>query len=236
MNHELARDTVERPSFVVEIMGPAGAGKTTLVRALSQRHTNIQPDIEIRFSTITKLTFFIRNTLTLLPTYLRLYRHGRWFDRRETRAMVYLTAGLYVLGQQEPNDDAITILDHGPIYRLAFLREFGPELTESQRYKRWWASLLDQWIATIDIIVWLDAPNDILWERIRVRDRWHPMKEKCDLEAFEYLTRYRTAMEHVLAESVIDRQLTLLRFDTTEKPVEEIVETVLATFDVVQRV
>jgi deoxyadenosine/deoxycytidine kinase len=219
---------VETPPLVVEIIGPAGAGKTTLMRALSQRDQRFQPDI--RLSKMRQFPFFISNTVSLLPTYLRQYRHSRWFNRRETRSMAYLRAGLHVLEQQASNNGMVIVLDHGPIYRLAFLRALGPEITTSQPYKRWWASLLNQWTATLDIVIWIDAPNVILLERIRARDQWHTIKEKSEQEAYEYLTHYRTFLEQIIAESVTDGQVTLLRFDTNQESVGQIADKVLATF------
>ena len=145
--------------------------------------------------------------------------------------MVYLKAGLHVLGQQASNNDMVTILDHGPIYRLAWLRAFGPDITTSQLYKGWWDNLLNQWIATVDIVIWLDAPNAILLERIRARDSWHTIKETCEQEAYEYLMQYRTALEQIIAESVTDGQVMLLRFDTNQESIEQIVDMVLTTFD-----
>jgi len=144
--------------------------------------------------------------------------------------MVYLKAGLYVLGQQRPNKAMVIILDHGPIYRLAFLRELGPEITASQIYKRWWVNLLNQWTATIDIIIWLNAPNAILLERIRARDQRHTIKEKCVREAHEFLTHYRTFLEQTISESVTDRRITLLNFDTNQESVEHIVDKILLVF------
>ncbi len=231
-NGAASRTIVEKPPLVVEIIGPAGAGKTTVLRALSQRHNKIQPGIPL--SKTRQIPFFISNTLSMLPTYLRHYRHSRWFNWRETRSMVYLKAGLHVFRQQALNNDVVTVLDHGPMYRLATLREFGPELTTTQLYARWWANLFSQWAATLDMIIWLDAPNVILLDRIRGRDHWHLIKEKCEREAYEFLTRYRTAMERLIVRSVTDHQVALLRFDTSQKSVEQIVDKVLATFDAVR--
>jgi deoxyadenosine/deoxycytidine kinase len=149
--------------------------------------------------------------------------------------MVYLKAGLHVLEQQVSNNDVVIMLDHGPIYRLAFLREFGPEITTSQLYKRWWHKLLNQWIATLDIIILLDAPNEILLKRIRDRDRKHTIKEICEQDAFEFLNSYRTSFEQILAESMTDHQVTILRIDTNQEPVAQIVDEVLVTCNLKSR-
>jgi len=230
MNNGATSNTIaEKLPLVVEIIGPAGAGKTTLVRSLGQREKKIQQGISL--SKTRQIPFFISNTFSMLPAYLRHYRHSRWFNWRETRSMVYLKAGLHVFGQEALNNEVVTVLDHGPIYRLATLREFGPELTTSQPYTRWWANLFRQWAATLDMIIWLDAPNAILLDRIRGRDHWHVIKEKCEREAYEFLTRYRTALERLIVRSVTDHQVALLRFDTSQKSADQIVDEVLATFD-----
>jgi adenylate kinase family enzyme len=219
-----------RPPLVVELMGPAGVGKTTLSRALRRCHADIAPDIDTRLSKIDKLPFVISNTCSLLPTYLRRYRDSRWFNRRETRSMAYLQAGLNLLKEVKPNGDRVIVLDHGPIYRLAFLREFGPEITKSQAYERWWVEQLKQWIAKIDVVVSLDAPNEVLLNRIRARDSWHTIKGASDREAYEILSRYRRAFERTIAEVLAARRLTLLRFDTSRQSTEEIVDTVSTAF------
>jgi adenylate kinase family enzyme len=218
----------EKAPRVVEILGPAGAGKSTLLRVLSQRDSRLRPDIGL--SRAQKIPFFVSNTYAFLPTYLRHYRHSRWFNWRESRSMAYLEAGLYAMGQQASRNGAVTLLDLGPMYRLAFLREFGPEITTSERYKRWWTGLLDRWTATLDMVIWLDAPDAVLLERVCARDRWHTIKDQPEEEAFTVLARYRRAFEQVIAESGTDHQVRLLHFDTDRVSVEQIADSVLAEF------
>ena len=230
MNNELTNSaTAEKPPRVVEVIAPPGAGKTTLIKALSQRHKDIRSGIHL--SKARRIPFFIGNTFSLLPTFLSRDRHGRWFNRRETRSMEYLKAWLHVLGRQASSHDRVTLLDHGPIYRLAQLREFGPEITTSQTFKRWWASVLNQWSSTLDTLVWLDAPDAILLKRIHARDSWHTIKDKTEQEALDFLTHHRAALTQIITESVSGRQVKLLRFDTHRESVGQIVEKILPAFD-----
>lgn len=230
VKNEPSREAVEPGApLVLEVMGPAGTGKTTLSRVLRKRHPKIAADIDSRLSKLDKIPFVVGNTWYLLPTYLRRYRHSRWFDRRETRSMAYLQAGLKLLEQEGPDDDMVTVLDHGPIYRLAFLREFGPEITTSDAYRRWWTDLLKRWTERLDLVVSLDAPDEVLLDRIRTRDCWHAVKEAPDHEAYGVLQRYRAAFEQTIAESVTLRRVPLQRFDTSLLSTEEIADEVLAT-------
>jgi deoxyadenosine/deoxycytidine kinase len=208
---------------VIEIVGPAGAGKSTLSKALCRRDQRIAPGVHL--SKPGFVPFFIRNTLLFLPLYLRRYRRTRWFDWKETRSMVYLKAWLPLL-KRHTSHHTLTLLDDGAIFRLVRLREFGPEITRSQLFESWWNEVFDEWVAALNLVIWLDAPYEVLTQRIDARHRWHRMKGKSHYEMYEFLARYCAAYEKVLA-NLTANGAALLRFDTHRESPDQIAEKVL---------
>ena len=214
-------------SNLIEICGPAGAGKTTLLKSLKQSHEIISEGV--RLKRIMYFPFFASNMFSMLPIYLLYFKQSRWFTWREIRSMVYLNAWYYRFKHQVSNNDEVTVLDHGPIYRLAHLREFGPEFVKSRFYERWWVKRIEQWAMFKFMIVWLDAPNDELMKRINCRNRWHVIKGKSGRDAYEFLTRYRRSYEEIIRRLLKCGGLKLICFDTQRESVENIVDRVLAT-------
>ena len=218
-----------KPPLIVELVGPAGAGKTTLSRALSQRDEKIliAADLELRKSE--HIPIFVRHVPFLLPVFLRRRRLSRWFTWDEIKAMVYLKAWPRVLRQQATKNGTTILLDHGPVFRLAKLHVFGPDKLRSQDFERWWHSMFGQWAYTLDMVIWLDAPDALLVERINTRSQRHVVKGKSEREAYEFLARYRTSYKQILAKLTAYRGLTLLQFDTSQASIEQIADEVLVT-------
>jgi hypothetical protein len=232
MNKVLADNTiVGRPPRIVEIVGPAGTGKTELSRVLGRRSKRIvigaPPDVR----SVVALPFFIRNGLLLMPTILRLYQNNsRWPTRREIAWMIELRGWHRVLGQGVSNEGAVIVLDQGPVFLLSWLYEFGPESLKSQRSEKWWDSMIKQWAATLDMVIWLDAPNTVLVERINARNKAHRVKGRSEQETYRFLARWRTSFEQIVAKLTANCGLRVLRFDTEQESLDQIVDKVLATF------
>ncbi len=218
--------TGRRGSQVVEIAGPAGAGKTTLLRALQQRHPGVVAGV--RDSKLHYVPFLIGNTFTLLPTFLRRYRHDRWFTWPETRGMIYVKAWHDRLIRQPSKEHTVTVLDHGPLFHLVSLSEFGPEITKSRVYRQWADRAFRQWAAMLDVVVWLDAPRPVLSDRIHARDRWHVVKGKPEAEVHEFLSRYQRAFEEIFRGLTVHGGPTMLRYDTGQKSTRQIADEVLS--------
>ena len=220
---------IEKRPKVVEIVGPAGVGKTTLVRALCQRNHQIQAGV--CFHKTRLIPVWLGNILFWLPTFLRQYRHSRWFNRKELRSMAYLKLWHQILAGQSASNDSITVLDHGPIFRLAMLQEFGPEIVKSQLYERWHNTMLKEWAATLDLVIWLDAPDAILWERIQNRNCRHKVKGKSREEGYKFLAHYRRAYEQIIAELKVDSGIKVVCFNTDQESPHQIADRVLVALN-----
>lgn len=211
--------------FVLELAGPAGSGKTTISDALRGFGISLLSDrASVRASS--NLPFFVTSGLRLLPTLLRRPRDGRWYTRDELARMFYLTGTRRVLRDLGRGSCAVA-LDHGPAFQMAHLREFGPERLRGPSFERWWSSLFRQWGETLNLVVWLDAPDEVLIERIRNREQRHDIKEISGQEAHILLGRYRSAYASVLARLTSGSALQVLRFSTDSHSTDHVTRRIL---------
>ena len=209
---------------VVEIVGPAGAGKTTLCRALACHTDAIRLE---NFPDVRKAAdapFFISNGLQLIPRLLRLYRpKSRNLTRREFAWMTILNGWSALLHREANKGSKVIILDQGPLYLLAEMRLFGPEYLRQQTAERLWQDFYDRWKDTLYLVVWLDADNDVLIDRIRTRKQDHIVKAQPATVVHEFLNRYRTEYASIL--SILtgkEANLRVLKFDTGRQQSQDI--------------
>ena len=215
---------------VVEIVGPAGAGKTTLYQALGRHSESFRLE---NFPDVRKAAdapFFILNGLRLLPSLLRVFRlDSRQLTRREFAWMTILNGWSALLRRGANNGDKVLILDQGPVYLLAEMRLFGPEYLRQKAAERIWQDLYGRWKTTLQMVIYLDAPDEILLDRIRNRRQEHIVKTQPATIGYEFLDRYRAEYEVILSALTAHKtDIKVLRFDTVQQPAHDILNQFLS--------
>lgn len=203
---------------IVELAGPAGAGKTTLARALLSDDGRTQLGVEAgRIGSMV-------GALSLGPVLAgaRLSTGGRGWTEGELRNLVYLQAWRRELASRS---SGTYLLDHGPVFRLAALAAWGPPMARTPAFRKWWTRTAQAWGRLLDGVVWLDAPDAVLVHRIDSRERTHRIQNAEAETASAFLARYRDAYDDVL--DLLSRMDTpVLRIDTSTRTPESLAATV----------
>lgn len=211
---------------VVELVGPAGAGKTTLLGALSRRNPDVVPTPVASRPEL--FPHYAQHAALLLRAGLLRPRSALAYRTREARAMTYVRAWREPAKQLAAEQGRHVLMDHGPVFRLAFLREFGSPIHRSPAFRRWWDRSLALWAESLDVLFWLDAPDAVLLERVRERNLAHAIKRKSDIDARSFLARYRRGFEAVIGRVRAGSGPVVIRFDTAREPLDAMVERALA--------
>ena len=208
----------QRP-LIVELVGPAGAGKTALLRAIGGRDEHIRPGL--RIDRLRFLPMMVRHTIALAPTGFELMRRSprSWWPAM--RHLLRLRTLPGVLARETSPAYRAIMLDEGPVFSLSRLSVFHDACMGNGRLARAWRTALDAWAVGLDAIVWLDAPNPVLAQRIRGRVKAHRVKDKTDREVFEFLDRYRSAFREVLTRLTTTSRVRLVWVDTAAESVDQ---------------
>ena len=198
-----------------------------LSQTLSQRDERILVGADLELRRREHIPIFVGNAPYLLRVLLRRSPPGRWFTWDEIKSMVYLRGWPSVLKQQASSHTTTILLDHGPVFKLAKLLAFGPERLRSGGFSKWWNEMFEQWASTLDVIIWLDASDRDLMERINTRTQRHAVKGQSEREASVFLARYRTSYEQILKRLTASGRPTLLHFDTSQASLEQTADELL---------
>jgi deoxyadenosine/deoxycytidine kinase len=213
-----------KQNVVAEIVGPAGAGKSTLTQVLRERDGTLRTGLSVWGLPSSLL---IMNSFWALPKVFGLYRSRRRIRWDEVKLIIRLNALHQLLGRESSKNYKTLLLDEGTIFALVKLLAFSDEKGKSNRFDNWTQSLLSRWASRLDAVIWLDAPDAVLAERIRTRSKNHRVKDKTDQEIYEFLARYRRSYERVISELTTRHGLKLIRFSTEHETLEQIADHVL---------
>jgi shikimate kinase len=203
-------------AVVVELVGPAGAGKTTLAKGVTAADATVRSGLSLWGLPRRRL---FRSAMALLPTIL-----GATFNRAHLRAgelaqMIRLGA-LRSVVEDEAARHRILILDEGPVFALSWLDMFfsrnGDHVPAS-----WRRRVIAEWATLLDVVVFIDASDMTLADRIRTREKPHMVKELPDAEIFGFAAGFRRAFERAIGELAQAGHIVVDSLKTDTAPVDE---------------
>lgn len=216
----------------IEIVGIAGAGKSTLTRALAQRYPRCTVADSLHTRVAAHWPYVAHSLPRVLPLLARTARQRPMLSWEELKFVVYVSEWTRYLRSRPEHRSVVTVLDQGPIFALARLLWSGKPVTSSEWFQSWLSEMVGRWSLELDAIVVLQAPDEVLLERINRRDRLHDVKGKSTSDALRLLESHRSAYTRVL--DAFDRREgpRALRFDSSRMPAEAIAEELANLFEV----
>lgn len=207
---------------VVEIAGVAGSGKSTLARVMcvNRGFGSLDDTLRMREPCHLRLVAHsVPRVAWLLKGSVATRRTPSW---TELKLVIYLMEWNRRLARTRGHHSKATIMDQGPLYALARLGHLDPPVAGTEPRGDWWTATVGTWANSLDAVIWLDAPNDVLWQRVNTRAQAHAIKGTSPEAAMTYVDRYRVSYERVL--SAMDRPggPLVLRYDTSRLSPEEI--------------
>lgn len=164
-----------------------------------------------------------------LPQLLQMCRGGKLIGLDEASLIIRLNALGRFIGRESTGRHKFLLFDEGAVFALAKLRALGETRGANGGDERRLRDLVARRAVKLDVIVWLDAPDEILARRIREREKPHRMKNRSDKEISDFLARYREGYERVVSELGANHKLKVIRVSTDGATPEQIAGEVLSS-------
>jgi AAA domain len=205
----------------IEIVGVAGAGKSTLTRALLGRYPQCRVADSLHTRMPSHWPYVAHSLPRALPLVARSGARRPALSWDEIKFVIYVTEWARYLRAREEHRYGVTILDQGPIFALARLLWGKKPVTQGAPFEAWLRQMVERWSVELDAILWLVAPDDTLLERINHREQRHEAKGKPVPEGLELIELHREAYAQLLELLTALGRPPVLRFDTgTMRPAE----------------
>ncbi|HEY7382000.1 MAG TPA: hypothetical protein VH572_12375 [Gaiella sp.] len=211
-------------ALVVELVGPPGTGKSTLLAAVAGDRATVVGNPRIR--DLTSRAVIAAAALRSLATLVRRRALVRGWMREQVRTMTNVRLWPRLLARGDPAV-RLYVFDQGPVFFLT------RGLLMNDRLAPWWRETVTAWASILDAVVLLDAPDEILLPRIEGREKPHALKGAGVEEAGASLAGVRRVYEDFVAE-LAGRPggPAIMRFDTSRSTLPEIARELLALVDV----
>jgi broad-specificity NMP kinase len=177
---------------VVELLGLPGVGKTSVVSALESSGGVASMS---RYRSVSNVVAYSMAALRLAPVLVAGRREGAM--RGDGNKLVRLESSRAIVRTRGRGRRAF-VFDQGPLFLVRQLERHEATLSPSIDAKR--SALAKAWARALDLVVVLDASDEVLLRRIRARGKTHPLQAMSEDEARRWLNEERLSFDHVLDE------------------------------------
>jgi hypothetical protein len=203
-------------AVVVELVGPAGAGKTTLAHGVSAVDTTVRSGLSLWGLPRRRL---LRSAMALLPTILSATINRSRLRAGEIGQIIRLGA-LRGVVKDESSQHRIILLDEGPVFALTWLDVFFAR-NGDRVPAAWRRRVVAEWATLLDVVVFIDASDITLANRIRTPEKPHMVKGLPDAEIFGFAAGFRRAFERAIGEFAQAGHLVVDTLHTDAGPLDE---------------
>lgn len=209
---------------VVELVGPAGAGKTTLAQGVSAVDPTVRSGLTLWGLPRPKL---LEAVIPLIPTFLTAaVRPSRRLQWEEMAQMIRLGA-LRRIVDDEARKHRVILLDEGPVFALSWIDFYFAR--NGDRARAWRRRAIADWAPLLDVVVFIDASDSTLAQRIRTREKEHLVKDRSDEEIYGFAAGFRKAFDRVIAEISRAGHLVVDALRTDTAPQQENADRLMTT-------
>jgi predicted ATPase len=201
-------------TFVVELLGAAGSGKSGLANALSAGPGTVV----VKEHAAGDVTALLRAVPPALPA-LKAGPPSDVSRARWTAWAVRLCAARAVVHRHAPAHGGLVVLDQGPAYTLGRMLSMRADVDGNH----WWHQQAAATARLIDVLVILEAEPAELRRRLRRRSKNHRASTMSDPELGAYL-RSEHAICSSVAQAIAQAGSRVIRVDTGRLSVAEQVE------------
>lgn len=185
-------------AVVVELVGPAGAGKSTLAQGVSKQDTTVRAGLSLWGLPRPQL---VESAVGLIPTAVGAFlRGGRARLKWGELAQMIRLGALRRVVRREAAKHRVILLDEGPVFALSWLDVFFARNGGGDRAAGWRRRMVADWASLLDVVVFIDASDSTLAQRIRTREKEHMVKDASDEEIYGFSAGFRRAFDRVIAE------------------------------------
>ena len=215
-----------RRPLVVELIGPAGAGKSAVAERLCA-HADV-----VRAS-VWNLPpgLVLESAVRSLPLLFLFCCQARTVPRETLKQIIRLNA-LYLFVQRRVGHARLVVLDEGPVFALSWLMVFGHPRLQDGRVEAWRRQTYSAWATALDRLVTLKATAPILTARIRKRRKDDDVfRRMTGPQVLDVIARYGEAVDRVLSGFVTAGAAAPLELAAADASPERLSQIVLATLE-----